>query len=120
MGTGALTRLLRVTLRSGRFVEETAAEGDARAAVTVGEKAEMTDAVKAVGQDVEKEAADEFVRLEAHDLLAVAAFAPVVLPSEGDMVVIDADEAAVGDGDTVRVSTEMARTWSGPPKGGLA
>ena len=54
-------------------------------AMAVGEKAEVADAVEAVGQGVQQEAADELVGVERHDLgLAVMA---IVLPAEADPAV---------------------------------
>jgi hypothetical protein len=75
--------------------------------LAIGEKAEVTHAVEAGGKHVKKKAADELARVKAHDLLAVATIATVVLPSEGNMVVIDINDAAVGDGNTMGVPTEI-------------
>ena len=44
----------------------------------------MADAVEAVGQDVDQEAADELVGGERHKLVASVALGPVILPFEGD------------------------------------
>ena len=61
----------------------------------------MADAVKAVGQNVQKDAADELVRIERHDAVARLSFASVILPFEDDTLAIEGDEARVGDGDAV-------------------
>lgn len=50
---------------------------------------------------------DELVRMKAHDLLAITCIAPIILPSEGNMVVIKFDDAAVGDSDAMGVSAEI-------------
>ncbi len=47
-----------------------------------GEQAVVTDAVEPARQDVEEEAADELVRGERHDLLAVGTTAAIVLVAE--------------------------------------
>jgi len=64
--------------------------------VAIGEKAEVAHAVEAVRQYVRQETPDELVRVKVHDLLTVATIATVILPSEGNMVVTDIDDAAVG------------------------
>jgi len=51
-----------------------------------------------------QEAADELMGIECHHLVSLGAFDAVILPLEGDTVVIERDQAAVGDGDTVGVT----------------
>lgn len=58
---------------------------------------------------MKEKAPDELVRVKAHDLLTVATIATVILPSEGNMVVIDIDDAAVGDRDTMGIPTEIGK-----------
>ena len=72
----------------------------------------MPDPLEAVGEHVEEEAADELVGAERHALLASAV--AVILPGEGDGCVVEADEAAVGDGDPVRVAGEIGEHLGGP------
>jgi len=67
----------------------------------------VADAVEALGQDVEQEAADELVRRERHGLVAIAPFEPIVLPCEGDAVVVGRDQATVGDRDAVGVARQI-------------
>ena len=62
---------------------------------TSGEQAIMTDAAKAFGQDVQHESTNELVGCERHGLIAVGAFDAVVFVSEGDALVVCADQAAV-------------------------
>ena len=68
----------------------------------VGEKSELTNAMEAVGQGVQQEAADELVGLQPHGLDGAAV--AVVLPREGDMIVLAGLDAAVGDGDAMGVT----------------
>lgn len=68
--------------------------------------------MEAVGQDMDQEPADELVRFEPHDLHALPGFDPVILPAEGHAVGISTDQAVVGDGDAVRVSS-IIRARSG-------
>jgi len=65
------------------------------ASVALGEKAVVTDAVEAVGQDVEEKAADELVRGKPHDDFAAAA--AIILVGERHMIVVDGDESRIGD-----------------------
>ena len=65
----------------------------------------MTDPVEAVGQAVQQEAANELVRAQRHELGCVAV--GVIAPAEGNACVVGADQAAVGDGDTVRIAAEI-------------
>ena len=69
----------------------------------------MADAMEALWQDVDEEAADELAGWERHALVAVAAFDPVILPPEGDAGVIECDQPAVGDGDAVGVAREIGQ-----------
>ena len=55
-----------------------------------GEQAVVADAVEALRQDVEQEAADELVGGERHDLLPVGAGAAIVLVAEGDAGLVEA------------------------------
>ncbi len=68
----------------------------------------MTDAVEAVGQDMDQEAADEPGRREAHDFLSVAMPDAVFLPAEGHGLGVGADQAAVGDRDALGVTAKVA------------
>ena len=90
------------------------------ARVALAKQAVVADAVEACGQHVDEEAADELVGGERHHLVAIAAFDPVVLPLEGDAVVVERDQAAVGDGDAVGVAREIAQHFLGPAEGALA
>ena len=74
---------------------------------------------KPLRQDVDEEAADELVGGERHDLVAVAALDAVVLPLEGDAVVVERDQAAVGDGDAVGVARQIGQHRLGPAERAL-
>src|ERR1035438_3871463 len=67
-----------------RVGEQGARFGSIVCAGSVGEQTIMANAVKAVGQDVQQEAADELVRIERHNAVAGLALAPVILPFEAD------------------------------------
>ena len=87
--------------------EQFADAGDVGGAATIGEEPVMTDAVLAPGQHVHQEAADELVRIERHGLGAAGSVDPVVLDPEGDAVGAGADQATVGDRDTMGVAAEI-------------
>src|SRR6267378_7092053 len=65
-------------------VEQTADPGDVVGACGAGEQAVVADAMEALRQDVDEEAADELAGGECHDLLAITSFGAIILPSEGD------------------------------------
>ena len=60
-----------------------------------GQQTVMTDAVETVGENVDQEPADELARCQAHNLLAITALGPVVLPLERNGIGIGADETTV-------------------------
>jgi len=71
----------------------------------------MADAVEAAGQHVEKEAADELAGRERHRLdpgfagdLAAGA---IILPAEGDAVVVEPDQTRIRDRDAMGVAGEI-------------
>ena len=55
----------------------------------------MTDAVEAVGQDVEQEAPDELAGHEGHGPVSLLPVPAVVLVSKRDAVRVEGDEPAV-------------------------
>ena len=91
-----------------RYVEQLARPRDIAGARAAGEQAIVADAVKAVRQDVDQEAADELGGGQCHDLVAITTFGTIVLPSEGDAVAVAGDQPAVGDGDAVGIARQMA------------
>jgi D-aminopeptidase len=74
----------------------------------------MADAMKAVREGMQQEAADELVGRERHDL--VLAVMPVVAPTEADLVAGECHQPAVGDGDTVRIAPEIGQHRRGAGK----
>ena len=67
----------------------------------------MADAMEAAWQYVEQEAADKLIDGERHDLLAIRAVTAIVLIAEGDAVIIEGDQAAVRDGDPMRIARQV-------------
>jgi hypothetical protein len=74
---------------------------DRLGAIAASEQAVVANAVEALGQDVDEEAADELANIERHRGVATRSFDPVVLDLESDLPAVERDQAAVRDGDTV-------------------
>ena len=89
-----------------------AAALDLSGAMAVGEKAVVTDAVKAVRQNMQEEAADELVRLEPHDL--VPASMAIILVGKGDLIAVDGGKPCVGDGGAMGIAREIGQNLRGP------
>ena len=62
---------------------------------------------------MDQETADELVGGERHQLVALGAFDPVVLPFESDALLIAGDQAAIGDGDAVCIASEITQYFLG-------
>src|SRR3954462_4433739 len=77
-------RLLRWVIDGRRDGQEMAGEREAGLAGGAGEQAVVTDAVKALGQDVDQEAPDELVDGKRHDLMPISAVPTVILVAERD------------------------------------
>ena len=83
------------------------AEWQQRSALPVGEEAEVADAHEAAWQQVEQEAAQELVDRQSQQTLLVGVRG--ISPAEGDVVLLQGDQSAVGDGDAVSVTAEIAQ-----------
>ena len=80
-----------------------------------GEQAVVADAMEAARQRMQKKAADELGGVEPHGLEPVAAFDPIVLPLEGDALLVERDEPGVRDRDAMGVAGEIGENglWPG-------
>src|SRR5262252_2288238 len=76
------------------YCEELADTRDIAGAGLACEKAVVADAVKALRQHVHQETADELVGIERHLLVPLGTFGTVILPPEGDALVVERDQAA--------------------------
>jgi hypothetical protein len=65
-------------LRWRCIAEQGARLGDILDAAAIGEQAIMADAMKAAGQDMQQETADELVRIERHGLAARLAIGSII------------------------------------------
>jgi len=77
----------------------------------------MADAVKAVGQDMQQETADELVWTEPHHL--VPAGTAIIFETERDLLFGDRDEPRIGDGGTMRIAGEIGQDLGRSAEGWL-
>src|SRR4030095_9388916 len=87
--------------------EQLTGASDVVGASAFGEQAVVANAMQAFWQHVDKEAANELVGGERHLLVSIAALDAVVLPLEGDALLVEGDQAAVGDGNAVGVTRQI-------------
>ena len=70
--------------------------------MSVGHESEASEAMEAVGQRVQQEAANELVGLQVHDF--DGAVLTIILPCEGDGLVVEGLDAAIGNGDAMGIA----------------
>lgn len=97
-------------------VEGLPAGGEQSSAEAVGQEAVVADADKALGEDVEQEAADELVKGKRQGSRPTAA---VVFETEGDAGVVDVKQSVVRDRDAVGVAGEILQNRLGGLEGWL-
>src|ERR1700687_2022830 len=103
-----------------RIREQLANARDVLGAGLAGEEAVVADAVEARRQDMHQKAADELVRGKRHHLVvSLLAFETIILPLEGNVLVVGRDQAAVGDGDAVGVARKVAQHFLRSPEWAL-
>jgi len=109
--------IIGVTLVDRRSPEQLPDPSDIGRAVAISEEAIVTDTVLAFWEDVDGEPTDELGHSQRHGGVAACAFKAVIFDAEGDAVVVHADQAAVGDGDTVSIARQICqdRLGSGVP-----
>ena len=87
------------------------AGGEFPVAVSITEQAIMADAGESERQDMQQEAADELIGVQAHGLLAIAV--GVIAPAKAHVLSVEINQAVVGDGNLVRVAPEVGQHLSG-------
>ena len=98
-----------------RYGQQAATKVQFGGPLAVGEEAVMADAVEAVRQSMQQETADELIGIQGQGL--GFATMTIVLPAEADRGLGHADKAAVGDGDTMRVASQIGQHLFGTAKG---
>src|SRR5215470_13687034 len=97
-----------------RWFEQFAGAGDVLGTFAASEHSIIADAVEACGQHMDQEAADELGGRERHLLVSLGAFETIILPLEGDAVLVACDQAPVGDW---RPGGYSGRDSAGLPRG---
>ena len=92
---------------SGGNMEERSTQHELVGAMSVSKQAVVANAVEPVRQDVEQKAAHELASGELHDLVLVVAILTVVFPAKTDVVIVEIEQPAIGDGDTVGVTGQI-------------
>jgi hypothetical protein len=76
----------------------------------------ITDPMEAVRQNVKEETADEFIRLQCHDIPLVAAV-PIIIAAEADVALVHTEQPTVGDRDAMRVPRKIGQYLFGTGEG---
>ena len=87
------------------IIEELAALSKGLFFRAVGQKAEVTDAHEAIGQDVEQKAADEFFGIEGHRFQPV--FISAVAVAKTDLAIFDGEDTIIGKCHAVSVAAKV-------------
>lgn len=77
----------------------------------------MADADQALGQNVDQESAQELICGDGHDLLLAAV--RKVFPAKRDSIILERNQSMVGDGDAVRIASEIVQNMLGTAEGWL-
>ena len=101
--------------QSQRDTQQLAALSELGLAIAVAEKTVVTDALKTVRQDMEQKAANEFAGLQSQRFLLVVV--TVIFPTKGDLAVVDVQQAVIGNGNAVRVQTQVVQDLFGTAEG---
>jgi hypothetical protein len=66
---------------------------------------------------VDREAAQELIGGDRHDFLLAAV--RIVFPAKGDSIILERHQSMVGDGDAVRIASEIVQNMLGTAEGWL-
>src|SRR6266496_124273 len=83
----------------------------------VGKKAEVADADQTLRQNVDQESAQKLIYGDCHDLLLAAV--RIVFPEKRDPIIVERNQSMVGDGDAVRIASEIVQNMLGTAEGWL-
>jgi hypothetical protein len=83
----------------------------------MGEETAVTDADEAFGEHVQKETAQELGGAKGH--CAGLASVGVILPAESHALLLDGQQAMIGNGQAMGVATEVAQPVHGTAESGL-
>ena len=102
-------------LVSGAAAARAPAQRQALTAISVGQKSILPNPHQPLGNNVHREPAHEFHCAQRH-LLASAAVG-IVLPGKGDLIVLELHQAAIAQGDSVRVPSQVFQHLFRPAEG---
>jgi hypothetical protein len=97
--------------------EQIAAAGPHIATSAISEKSEVADADQALRQNVDQESAQELIGGDRHDFLFAAV--RIVFPAKRDSIIVERNQSMVGDGDAVRIASEIVQNMLGTAEGWL-
>jgi len=80
-------------------------------------KAEVADADQALRQNVDQESAQKLICGDRHDLLLATVC--IVFPAKRDPIILERNQSMVGDGDAVRIASEIVQNMLGTAEGWL-
>ena len=93
----------------GGNIEERSTQRELVSSVPIRKQSVVADAMKAIRQDMEQEAAHELPNSQPHHLILVVAVVPVILPAKADMRVCEFEQPTVADGDTMGVARKISQ-----------
>ena len=102
--------------RRRRHIEQVSAKRELFCAVAIGKQPVIANAMEAVRQNVEEEAAYKFTCLKSHDFALVTAAHPIVA-TDADVARIHAEQPTVGDRDAMRVPRKIGEDMLGTREG---
>lgn len=76
-------------------------------ACAVGEETVMSNAVKAIGKNVQQKATNKLLNAERHAAIPIPPLASIILPFKAHAPPVERDEPTVGDRDTMSVAREI-------------
>ena len=117
LGRAVRQRRVAAGLLASRGFKQIPDAREIEAALALGEESVMTDAVEAVGQDVEEKATDELVRGKPHD--AASSGVAIILVGERHVIVVDGDQPRIGDRRAMRIAGEIGQYALGSAEGRL-
>jgi len=79
------------------------------------QETEVSDSDEALRQYMQEEPAQELRRQQRH--LALFAAVSIVLPTEGDVLTIECLQPMIGDGDPMRITSQIAQDFRRPAEG---
>ena len=103
--------------RRAGHIEQASAKCKLVGAMSVGKEAVAANTMEAIRQHMEEEAANELGDRDTHDFALVIAAFPIVLPAEGDVGLVEIEQATVGDRNAMGVAREIGQDLLGTGEG---